>query len=200
MLVSFGVGMMVGAAMHGGWGYGCCWGHSHGGVVVVNNHNNFVSHHNHVNHNNVNRGNSNWQHNPSHRGNTPYGNSDLSNKYGDRANANRPSQMPSNRPSQTPGVSDRRADTPGQGAQQRPAGDRPSAGTADRGAGAGNRGLDRAAPQPAGQGGGLGGAPALRLASFDIGLPCMSVANRRAGPRHVARPTESPASIEQPRV
>jgi hypothetical protein len=150
MLVSFGVGMMVGAAMHGGWGYNCGWGHSHGGgVVVVNNHNTFVNNSNRVNHNNVNRGNSTWQHNPSHRGNASYVNSDLSKKYGGRTNANRPSQ--------TPGVSDRRATTPGHGAQ-RPAGDRPSGGTMDRGAGAGNRGaggVDRARTQPAGQGGGL---------------------------------------------
>jgi len=86
MLISFGVGMMVGAAIHGGWGYNAGWGHSHNSVVVVNHHNTVV-HNNYNNVNNVNRGNSNWQHDSSHRGNAPYKNSDVARKYGGQAGA-----------------------------------------------------------------------------------------------------------------
>jgi hypothetical protein len=135
MLISFGVGMMVGAAMHGGWGYGCGWGHHSHGVVVVNNHNTFVSHNNQINHVNTGNRNSNWQHNPSHRGRTPYPNNDVSRKYGG-ANAPRPATQPG---AGRGGVADRSA---------RPGADgRPSAGTADRGAAGGDRGggLDRGA-------------------------------------------------------
>jgi uncharacterized membrane protein YgcG len=89
MLVSFGIGMAVGAAIsHGGWGYGCGWGHSN--VVVVNHHNTVV-HHNDVNRGNVHRqgGSSNWQHDASHRGKVPYSNSQLADKYGGSARAPR---------------------------------------------------------------------------------------------------------------
>jgi hypothetical protein len=75
--VSFGIGMMWGAAMWGGACCGCGW---HGGSVNVNVHNNF----NQINHN-VNRGGAgggNWQHNPQHRGGAPYGNRATQNKYG----------------------------------------------------------------------------------------------------------------------
>ena len=91
MLISFGVGMMVGAAIHGGWGYGCGWGH-HNNVVVVNHHNTVVRH-GQANIN-VNQRNSNWQHNPSHRRSVPYANSDISRRYGG-ANQARPSTLPS---------------------------------------------------------------------------------------------------------
>jgi hypothetical protein len=91
MLISFGVGMMIGSAMHGGWGYNTGWGHSHNNVVVVNHHNTFVQNSNRNNVNNINRGNSNWQHNPSHRGSVPYRNSEVSRQYGDQANRSRQS-------------------------------------------------------------------------------------------------------------
>jgi hypothetical protein len=38
MAISFGVGMMIGAAWGGGWGWGCGWG---GNNVYINNNNNF---------------------------------------------------------------------------------------------------------------------------------------------------------------
>ncbi|QKM64242.1 DUF3300 domain-containing protein [Polynucleobacter tropicus] len=78
-LLSFGVGMAVGAAMFGGMHWGG------GGSITVNN-NTF---------NNFNRTTANgnyragsfasgdkWQFNPQHRGNVPYSNSALQNKYG----------------------------------------------------------------------------------------------------------------------
>src|SRR3954447_19108036 len=81
--ISFGVGMMVGAAWGGG-GWGCGWGGNNN--VYINNNNNFVNNSNRNtninggnrnninggNRNNVNGGNSNWQHNPQHRGGAPY--------------------------------------------------------------------------------------------------------------------------------
>jgi hypothetical protein len=81
--VSFGVGMMVGSAMHGGWGWGCGWGGGGNNTININNSNNFVNNANrntNVNRANASGGNS-WQHNPQHRGGTPYANSATANKY-----------------------------------------------------------------------------------------------------------------------
>jgi hypothetical protein len=95
MAISFGVGMMVGAAINGGWGWGCGWGGNNN--VTINNNNNFNrnSNINGGNRNNINGGNrpsnqparggaggNNWQHNPSHRGGTPYSNKATANKFG----------------------------------------------------------------------------------------------------------------------
>jgi hypothetical protein len=88
MAISFGVGMMVGAAYHGGWGYGCGWGH---GDVDININNNFnrntnIQGGNRVN--NVGSGNTSFQHNPQHRGGAPYSNSATANKYGGTTRGN----------------------------------------------------------------------------------------------------------------
>ena len=77
-MMSFGVGMAVGAAM---WG-GCHWG-SNGSVTVNNTTYNNFNHATNSNPSNLNgNGNSDWNHNPEHRGNVPYGNSALQSKYG----------------------------------------------------------------------------------------------------------------------
>ena len=80
MLVSFGIGMMWGAAI---WGGSCCHAGWHGGgnTVIINNNNNF----NRVSHNNVGSGNNNWSHNASHRGGAPYGDRATATKYGGSA-------------------------------------------------------------------------------------------------------------------
>jgi Protein of unknown function (DUF3300) len=79
-LVSFGVGMAVGAAISGGWGYGCGWGGGNN-TININNNNNFNRNSNRTN--NVNRsGNSQWQHNASQRGGAPYKDKATANKYG----------------------------------------------------------------------------------------------------------------------
>ncbi len=80
MLFSFGVGMMMGAAMHGGYCCGCGWGHS--STVVINNNNNFVNHYNRTNNVATGGGQSNWQHNGQHRGGAPYGDRATATKYG----------------------------------------------------------------------------------------------------------------------
>jgi hypothetical protein len=89
--VSFGVGMMVGAAMSGGWGWGCGWGGNN--TININNSNNFVNNSNRNTNRNTNRnqinggnraggGSGTWQHNPQHRGGAPYGDRATANKFG----------------------------------------------------------------------------------------------------------------------
>src|SRR5262245_8092888 len=65
-LVSFGVGMAVGAAISGGWGYGCGW-HGGGNTININNNNNFVNNNNRQNNISNRSGNSNWSHNSKQR-------------------------------------------------------------------------------------------------------------------------------------
>jgi hypothetical protein len=80
MLFTFSMGVMMGAAMHGGYCCGCGWGHTN--TVVINNNNTFVNNSNRVNNVNAGSGNSNWQHNSDHRGGAPYGDKATQNKYG----------------------------------------------------------------------------------------------------------------------
>jgi hypothetical protein len=80
MLFTFGMGMMMGAAMHGGYCCGCSWGHSN--TVVINNNNTFVNNNNVKNNVRTGSGSSNWQHNGQHRGGAPYGDRASANKYG----------------------------------------------------------------------------------------------------------------------
>ena len=145
-VVSFGVGMAVGAAL---WG-GCNWG---GGSVNVNvnNYNNF---------NRTNISNSNWQHNSSHRGGVPYRDASTRQQYGR---------------GQQPGASTREAyrGRAEQGRQQlgqggfdqrpstRPGGDRPGAGQPGQGS-LGQRAEARPSDRSGGsQRSGGGAAPAF---------------------------------------
>jgi hypothetical protein len=77
-LVTFGVGMAVGAAVWGGSCCGCGWGHSD---VDINVNNNF----NRVNNVHGSGANGNWQHNPTHRGGAPYSDRATAAKYGGTA-------------------------------------------------------------------------------------------------------------------
>lgn len=72
-MISFGIGLTMGAALWGGcnWGYG--WG---GGNVQINNFNNY----NRVNKTNVS--NRNWQHNSAHRGGVAYRDGATAQRYG----------------------------------------------------------------------------------------------------------------------
>jgi len=83
--VTFGVGVLVGAAIWGGTCCGCGWGghgHAH---VTVNNFNNFNRN------TNINRnGNGNWQHNAEHRGGAPYSDRATATKYGGSARGDSP--------------------------------------------------------------------------------------------------------------
>ncbi len=82
--VTFGFGMMMGAAIWGGSCCGCGWG---GGDVDINVNNNF-------NRQTIRgeggrgqggRGDGTWKHNPQHRGGTPYSNKATANKFGGSA-------------------------------------------------------------------------------------------------------------------
>jgi hypothetical protein len=78
--VSFGIGMMWGAAIWGGSCCGCGWG---GNNVNINVNNNFNR--NNINNGNIGRGSgsgNNWSHNPQHRGGAPYSNKATASKYG----------------------------------------------------------------------------------------------------------------------
>ena len=118
--VSFGFGMMMGAAI---WGGSCCyagWGGGNNNNIIINNNNNF----NQINNNRGGgAGNGNWNHNASHRGGAPYGDRATANKYGGSAGA-------SNRAAGGAGVSDRAG---GASASNRAAG---GAGASDRAGGA----------------------------------------------------------------
>lgn len=82
MLLSFGVGMAVGAAWGGG-GWCCNYGWGGNNNIYVNRNNNYVNHYNRNNVGNRFGGtNGNWQHNPAHRGGAPYGNRATANRYG----------------------------------------------------------------------------------------------------------------------
>ena len=86
--LAFGVGVVLGAAWGGGWGYNCEWGH---GDINTNNNNKYVRNSNrNTNISSGNRssqqtGGGKWQHNPQHRGGAPYGDKGTANKYGGRA-------------------------------------------------------------------------------------------------------------------
>lgn len=86
-LLSFGVGMAIGAAWGGGgWGWNCGWGGNNN--ININRNNNYVNHYNSQRANAGNRyggANNNWQHNPQHRGGAPYGNRATANKFGGTA-------------------------------------------------------------------------------------------------------------------
>jgi Protein of unknown function (DUF3300) len=155
MAISFGVGMMMGAAFSGGWGWGCGWGGNND--ITINNNNNFnrntnVNGGNRVNQNNVNAGNrvnsgnrggnTSWKHNPQHRGGAPYADRNTANRYGgtsrgdsvaNRQNSARQRQQGDLDNRANGGVSDRAGSRGGS------ASNRPSTGmsdrTADRGGG-----------------------------------------------------------------
>jgi hypothetical protein len=159
--VTFGVGMMVGAAIWGGTCCGCGWGHGHGNVNI-NVHNNYNRNSNINRNNNVNRagnGNNNWQHNAQHRGGTPYADRNTANKYGGSARGDslasrqqargggpsasnrmstgrQPTSRPSGNYSSSSGGFADRASGGGRSSGSRGA----SAGTSDRGRGAGGGG------------------------------------------------------------
>ena len=129
-LVSFGVGMAIGAAVWGGSCCGCGWG---GNNVNINLNNNFNRN------TNINTGgNNNWQHNSQHRGGAPYSNSATASKYGGSAQGG-----------------SRQAGAQQQGARSSGGGASPSASSANRGGGGASPSASTASR---GGGGGAGSA------------------------------------------
>ena len=88
MAVSFGVGMMVGAAWGGG-GWCCNSGWGGNNSININNNNTFVNNsnrQNNISNRSGNRtGSNSWQHNVQHRGGTPYSNRSTAARYGGTA-------------------------------------------------------------------------------------------------------------------
>jgi len=174
--ISFGVGMMVGAAMSGGWGWGCGWGGNNN--VTINNNNNFVNNSNRSvsNRQNVNAGNrtgnNSWQHNPQHRGGAPYSNKATANKYGGAARGDSTASRQANaRQNQGQRVGGQQAGNLDRGGgQQASASSRTAggAGGADRASGGGDRVGNRSISSSA-SGGSRGGEGALGGASSGEG-------------------------------
>jgi hypothetical protein len=148
MAISFGVGMMMGAAWGGGW---CCnsnWGGNNN--ININNNNTFVNNsnrQNNISNRSGNRTGNSWQHNSQHRGGAPYANRATANKYGGTARGDSLGSRQANARQHQGQLGGR-----GQGAQ---------AGSMDRGGrqqpGAGNRGSGGANGLGANRGGGGGG-------------------------------------------
>jgi Protein of unknown function (DUF3300) len=148
MAISFGVGMAMGAAWHGGWGYNCGWGGGGHNDITINNNNSFV---NNSNRTNVNRpsqrpagGGNNWQHNPQHRGGAPYSNRATANQYGGSARGDSRATRQANA-RQNQGQMGGRQQA---GTMDRGGGGRQQAGSMDRG------GSNRQQPSAANRGGG----------------------------------------------
>jgi hypothetical protein len=174
LALSFGVGMMVGAAMGGGW---CCnsgWGGGGNNNININNNNNFVNNSNRQNiSNSGNRtgnrtgsGNS-WQHNAQHRGGAPYATKATATKYGGTARGDSASSRQANaRQNQAQRGGAQRASTMDRGGRQQPGGGDRAAGGAggtNRASGGGDRVGNRSVSPSAGGssrsgGGALGGA------------------------------------------
>jgi hypothetical protein len=166
--ISFGIGMMVGAAWGGGWGWGCGWGHND---VNINVNNNFNRNTNIQGGNRVNAqgGNKTWQHNPQHRGGAPYGDRGTANKFGGTARGDSRRANAGGNRGPSAGNMDRagnRGGAPSAGTMDRGGnrGGTPSAGTMDRGAnrggGGGDRVGDRSVPKSSGGSGAFGGGSA----------------------------------------
>lgn len=139
MALSFGVGMMVGAAWGGG-GWGCGWGGNND--ININRNNTFVnnSNRNYQGGNRVNAtGNGNsWSHNPQHRGGAPYSNRATANKYGGTARGDSPRNGQGG-VRQTSGAGNRGASA-GNMDRGGGRGNSPSAGSMDRGSNRGSGG------------------------------------------------------------
>jgi hypothetical protein len=158
--VSFGVGMMWGAAM---WGGACCHSHWGGGNVYINHNNNFNRNVNRNTNRNTNinggrggtggRGGGNtWQHNPQHRGGAPYADQRTANRYGGSTRGQNQARAGANNRTSTMAQGQR-----GTGASDRSAaGGQRSGGAGDRSAGGGMSAGNRSS----GAGGsGIGGDP-----------------------------------------
>jgi hypothetical protein len=149
-LFSFGVGMMWGAAISGGAGWGCGWGDND---ITINNNNNFNRNSNRTN--NINRsGNSSWQHNAKNRGGAPYKDRATASKYGggtrgDSATARQSQAQSRQSDSLQRGSNSASSDRSGAGASSRSSSDFGSS----RSGGGGDRVGDRSVSQSSRSGG-----------------------------------------------
>jgi hypothetical protein len=162
MLFTFSMGVMMGAAMSGGYCCGCGWGHH--STVVINNNNNFVAHRNSVNNVRTTSRSSSWQHNPQHRGGAPYGDRATAARYGGGARTG----------ASTGRASASTMDRGAAGASLNRGGASPS--TMDRGGGAGGGSIGNRSVSPSTGGsafGGAGGGGDRAMASSSRGAASM---------------------------
>ena len=150
-MISFGVGMAVGAAWGGGgWGYGCGWG---GNDIDINVNNNFVRNNNinNVSGNRVGNTSGKWQHDSGHRGGTPYANKATADRFGGSARGDSLASRQSTAARTGSGNAGNRAASAG----SRPAASTSSAGAArsSGGGGGGDRVGSREVPRSSGSGG-----------------------------------------------
>jgi hypothetical protein len=148
-LVTFGVGMAMGAAIWGGSCCGCGWGGGGNNNININNNNNFNRN------TNVNRGgggSGNWQHNSQHRGGAPYSNKATASKYGGSSRGGQGSRSGGATAStRSAGAGGSRGGGAGASANSR---------SGSAGAGAGSRGSGAGASASSRGGGGGGGSSA----------------------------------------
>jgi hypothetical protein len=139
LLLSFGIGVAMGAAWNGGWCCGASWGGG-GNTININTSNTFVRNSS-VNRGSRTGGGNTWQHDPKHRGGTPYSDRATANKYGGTARGgSTASRQDKARQGQGQSGGGQRA---GAGNRASPAvQDRPGGGGADR---AGGRDVSRSA-------------------------------------------------------
>jgi hypothetical protein len=156
-LVTFGVGMAMGAAIWGGSCCGCGWGGGGNNTININNNNNFNRN---TNVSGGNRGQGggnrgqggNWSHNSQHRGGAPYSNKATASKYGGSTQGGRGSGAGASATNRGGGA--------GAGASSRGgAGASPSASSSSRGGGAG------AGAGASSRGGGVGASPSASSSS-----------------------------------
>ncbi len=180
-VISFGVGIAIGAAWgHGGWGYGCGWG---GNNINVNVNNNFNRN------TNINRsGNSNWSHNPQHRGGAPYGNQATASKYGGTTRGNSSSRQasagqPTSRGGGGAGVGTQSAGGGSRAASSGRAGGgsaSPAASSPSSRAGSASGGADRAGSRDVGSSRSSGGSSAFGSSGGYSGSSARSSSSRGA--------------------
>ena len=174
-LVTFGVGMAMGAAIWGGSCCGCGWGGGGNNTININNNNNFNKNSNISG----NRGGNNqWQHNSQHRGGAPYSNKATANKYGGSQRGGTGSTRQASTRSGT-----------GAGASSRAGG--ASASSANRGGGGsrssgGNYAGNRSVPQSSSRGGSSfsgasGGASSANRARSSSSRGASSMGSRGGG-------------------
>ncbi len=81
--LAFAIGVILGAAWNGGWGYAPSWGK---GEINLNINNKYVRNSTRKNVSGAQianaGGGTKWQHNPVHRGGAPYSNRELADRYG----------------------------------------------------------------------------------------------------------------------
>jgi len=189
-LVSFGVGMAMGAAI---WGGSCCgmgWGGGGNNTININNNNNFNKNSNISG--NRGGGNSNWQHNSQHRGGAPYSNKSTASKYG---GSTRGSQSASNRQgSSRAGGAGASSRASGAGASSRASGAGASSRAGGASASSANRGGGGGGNRSSGGGGNYAGSRSVPSGGSSRGGSSFGGASGGASSANRARSSSSRGS------